>query len=190
MKRVRAVLCGDASVGKSAIIKRFSTGTFNEALPETIAGAFHSSYVRRNGETIALEIWDTAGSERYHSVIPSFFKNAAAVVIVYDITSRSTFESVPYWGDFARSNAPTGAPQLLVGNKSDLFTSRAVFLEESKEFAAGRGFVGFVETSAKTGEGIDTLFTMLAELPANGMVEVEEINRGEVISLDKSQCDC
>jgi small GTP-binding protein len=186
MKRVRAVFCGETSVGKSSIIKQFSTGTFTGAVPETIAGAFHSSYVRHNGETIALEVWDTAGSERYHSVIPSFFKNAGAIVVVYDITARSTFETLQFWSDFARNNSPSNAPQFLVGNKSDLFSARAVPFEDGKQWAATHGFLAFLETSAKTGEGIENIFAILADVPANGVVEAEL--RREVISLDKSQC--
>jgi small GTP-binding protein len=188
MKRIRVVLCGEASVGKSSIIKRFSTGTFSDAIGGTIAGAFHSSYVRHEGEIIALEVWDTAGSERYHSVIPSFFKNAAAVVIVFDLTGRETFEAINYWRDFARSNAPLGVPLFLVGNKSDLFDRRAVLFEESKGWANGNGFASYTETSAKTGDSIETLFGMLSDVPANGVVEAEI--RGEVISLDKKKNCC
>lgn len=186
MKRIRVVLCGEACVGKSSIIKRFATGTFSDSIGETIAGAFHSSYVRRNGEIITLEIWDTAGSERYHSVIPSFFKNAAGVVIVFDLTAQGTFELVTYWRDFARENAPANARIFLVGNKSDLFANRAVQFEEGKKCADTNGFAAYAETSAKTGESIDNLFSMLSDVPANGIVQTEV--RGEVISLDEKPC--
>jgi small GTP-binding protein len=186
MKRIRVVICGEASVGKSSIIKRFATGTFSETNCATIAGAFHSSYVRRNGEIIALEIWDTAGSERYHSVIPSFFKNAAAVVIVFDLTLRASFDSVNYWRDFASQNAPESTRLLLVGNKSDLFANRTVLIEEGKALVGAGSFAAYAETSARTGESIDNLFSMLSDVPPNGVVQPEV--RGEVISLDKEQC--
>jgi small GTP-binding protein len=152
----------------------------------TVAGAFHSSYVRHVGEVIALEIWDTAGSERYHSVIPSFFRNAAAVVICFDLTVQQTFESVNYWHDFTIKNAPVGARIFLVGNKTDLFVARTVLREEGEAYAAGHGFEAYWETSAKTGESVDTLFAMLSNVPANGLVEGEI--RGEVITLDQKKC--
>jgi small GTP-binding protein len=186
MKRIRVVLCGEASVGKSSIIKRFATGAFSDVSSETVAGAFHSQYVKFNKETIVLEIWDTAGSERYHSVIPSFFKNAAGVIIVYDITIRASFDTVQYWLTFAHSNAPDGARLFLVGNKTDLFTERTVHLEEGKAYAESHGFAAFAETSAKTGESIDNLFAMFADVPPNGFVEAKP--RGGIISLDKRNC--
>jgi small GTP-binding protein len=186
MKRIRVVLCGDPSVGKSSIIKRFATGTFNDMIGETIAGAFHSQFVRHNGETIALEIWDTAGSERYHSVIPSFFRSASAVVIVYDVTARASFEAADYWMDFARTHAPEAARLFLVGNKADLFSSRDVFFEEAKSWADARKFESCVDTSAKTGEAIDNLFAMLADVPGSGTVNADL--EGKVIVLDKPKC--
>jgi small GTP-binding protein len=185
MKRVRVVLCGEASVGKSCIIKRFSSGIFSSSMASTIAGAFHATYVRHDGDVIALEIWDTAGSERYHSVIPSFFKNAAAVVICFDLTVRATFEAVGYWLQFTAANAPVDVRRFLVGNKLDL-SERAVFSDEASCYSDGHGFVAYAETSAKTGEGVDTLFALLADVPANGVVEAEV--KGEVISLDRPGC--
>jgi Ni2+-binding GTPase involved in maturation of urease and hydrogenase len=75
---------------------------------------------------------------------------------------------------------------LLIANKSDLFAARAVFFDQAKQFAAANGFAAFVETSAKTGEGIDSVFALLADAPANGVVEAKV--RGDVISLDRPQC--
>jgi small GTP-binding protein len=186
MKRVRIVFCGEASVGKSSLIKRFSSGVFNEGIRSTVGGAFHSSYVRHDGEVIALEVWDTAGSERYHSVIPSFFRNAAAVVIVFDLTSHETFEPVDHWREFAAGNAPAGARFFLVGNKADLRAQRTVHYEEGEGYADGNGFGGYLETSAKTGESVDTLFALLSEVQTSGIVDGEV--HGEVIMLDKKGC--
>lgn len=188
MNRVRVVLCGEASVGKSSILNRFSTGVFNSTLNSTVAGAFHTQYVRVNGQTVSLEIWDTAGCERYHSVIPSFFKNAAAVVIVYDVTKRDTFENLDFWVNFSRNNAPEKVNLFIVANKVDLFESRQVKYDEGKGFSDHHECAGFEETSAKTGEGIENLFAMLAAVPPNGTVDVEV--RGEVIELDKKPSCC
>jgi small GTP-binding protein len=186
MKRIRVVFCGDLSVGKSSIIKRFATGTFSDFVCETVAGVFHSQFVRLNGETISLEIWDTAGAERYHSVIPAFFKNAAAVVVVYDITARNSFEAIPYWVSFSHSNAPEGTRNFLVGNKTDLFAIRAVTYEEGIQSRNAHQFVAFTEMSAKTGEEVDNLFALLADVPPNGLIEAQP--RGDVISLDRRKC--
>jgi small GTP-binding protein len=186
MKRIRIVLCGEASVGKSSIISRFSTGTFQTMTNETIAGAFHCAKVRFNGETLVLEIWDTAGSERYHSVIPSFFRNAAAVVIVYDITARDSFTNVDYWLEFTKTNSPEGVQLFLVGNKVDLFDLRVVTFDEGRALTETHKLSAFAETSAKTGEFVDSLFALLAAVPPSGTVDADI--EGRVISLDKNKC--
>jgi small GTP-binding protein len=186
MKRIRVVLCGEASVGKSSIINRFATGTFNETMSETVGGAFHSAPVRFNKETLWMEIWDTAGSERYHSIIPSFFKNTTAVVIVYDTTCNESFSTIGFWVDFARESSPEDVHVFLVGNKVDLFEGRAVLFEDGESASVENRLAGFTETSAKTGEGIDNLFSLLAGLPCSATVEGQPIEN--VISLDKGSC--
>jgi small GTP-binding protein len=188
MKRVRVVFCGEAGVGKSSLIQRFAENTFTE-IGSTVAGAFHSAFVSYDRDQISLELWDTAGSERYHSVIPSFFKNASAVVIVYDVTNRETFDRIGWWMNFTRANSPNDALVFLVGNKVDLFSQRVVTYEEGKIVVERNGYVALTETSAKTGEAIDTLFSQLAELRGNGTIEVAY--KGTLIELHKgSRCRC
>jgi small GTP-binding protein len=186
MKRVRAVFCGDALVGKSSIIQRFSTKRFSDTT-STVAAAFHSATVQIANQCVVLELWDTAGSERYHSVIPSFFRSASGVIVVYDVTIRETFERLRYWLEFARVHSPDGCEMFLVGNKIDLFRKRAVPYEEARSYAEAQN-VGYVEVSAKSGEAIDTLFALLAGLSGNGTVEI--IGKGNVIELEQSEECC
>jgi small GTP-binding protein len=186
VKRVRAVFCGETQVGKSSIIQCFSKKSFSEIGP-TVAGAFHSAIVSSDGTSVSFELWDTAGSERYHSVIPNFFKNASAVVIVYDITKQDTFERLTWWIEFARNNSPPDALIFLVGNKIDLFCERTVTFDEGKQYSDGHHCVAFTETSAKTKEGIPTLFALLASSPGNGIVEIPK--HSPVIELQpRSRC--
>jgi small GTP-binding protein len=170
-KRVRAVFCGETQVGKSSIIQRFSKNSSSEVAP-TVAGAFHSAVVSYDERPVSLELWDTAGSERYHSVIPSFFRNASAVVIVYDITQRLTFERLTWWIEFTRVNSPSDALIFLVGNKNDLEDERTVTFDEGKEYSDDNHCAAHTETSAKTEDGIVTLFALLAASPGNGSIEV------------------
>jgi small GTP-binding protein len=185
MKRVRVVFCGESLVGKSSIIQRFATQTFSE-LTTTVAGAFHSAAVQNGDSLVQLELWDTAGSERYHSVIPSFFRNACAVVIVYDVTVRETFDRLRYWLEFVKVHSPDGCKVFLVGNKMDVVRNRAVSFEEARSYAISHEFSEFLETSAKTGEAIDNLFRLLANVSGNGTVEVKK--NQQVIELNKTDC--
>ena len=172
MKRVRGVLCGEASVGKSALLRCFSDQPFQENSTSTIAGAFYSKIVTNKNEKINLEIWDTAGSERYHSVIPSFFRNASAIAIIYDITNRVSFENLKFWSDFASMNSPPGTEIFVVGNKIDLEDLRVVSYEEGKRFSQTIEAQSFLETSAKTGEAVDGLFTLFANVEGVVLPEV------------------
>jgi GTPase SAR1 family protein len=90
IQHIRVLVCGKSWVGKSSIIKRFATNRFTS---EMIGAAFQTTRVLLNGDIIALEIWDTAESEHSHSVIPSLLRNATAVVVIFDITSRPTLDS-------------------------------------------------------------------------------------------------
>jgi small GTP-binding protein len=171
MKRVRAVFCGEALVGKSSIIHRFCTERFID-LKTTVAGAFHSACVKVADQTVSMELWDTAGSERYHSVIPAFFRGACAVVVVYDVTSRESFDRTRYWFEFARVHSPDTCKVFLVGNKIDLSRTRAVSFEEGAQCSKDHRLAGYTETSAKSGEAIDILFALLAHLPGDGFGDV------------------
>ena len=164
MKRVRGVLCGEASVGKSALLRCFSDQPFQENSTSTIAGAFYSKILTIKNQQVNLEIWDTAGSERYHSVIPSFFRNASAIAIIYDITNRASFENLKFWSEFVSMNAPPDAVIFIVGNKVDLEENRVVSYEEGKRFCQSIEAHSFLETSAKTGEAVDGLFTLFANV--------------------------
>jgi small GTP-binding protein len=185
MKRVRAVFCGEPLVGKSSIIHRFSTNDFVN-LTTTVAGAFHSRCVQFGDQRVVLELWDTAGSERYHSVIPSFFRTACAVVVVYDVTVRETFDRLRYWLEFARAHSPEDCQVFLVGNKIDLFRDRTVRYEEGCMYSEKHQLAAYTETSAKSGESIDMLFSLLAALPGSGTVSSS--TSAPIIELKSNRC--
>ena len=189
MKRVRVVLCGDVAVGKSSIIQRFSQRKFVEGTT-TLAGAFHSQYVKIENQHISLEIWDTAGSERYYSVIPSFFRNASAVVLVFDLTNRESFNKLDFWYDFASRNSPSSIPIFLAGNKSDLFFNRIISNDEAHKFSESKFINSYFETSAKTGESIDDLFTSIALVPTSFTSDNNNLNIENCIELNNKSICC
>ncbi|OHS95088.1 Ras-related protein Rab-31 [Tritrichomonas foetus] len=186
-KRIRAVLCGNSSVGKSSILKRFSERTFEGNLEPTVAGTFKTTCVQKNNEVINLEIWDTAGDERYGSIIPTFFKKAGVIAIIYDVTCPQSFENLTYWINIAKDNAPINTPFFIAGNKVDLEDNRRVTYEELKSFADVTNCDGFIETSAKTGEGIDDLFSLISSVPPNEVFE-SQIMPESPIKLGKRCC--
>lgn len=112
--------------------------------------------------TVRLQLWDTAGQERFRSLIPSYIRDSSVAVVVYDITNRTSFMNTSKWVDDVRGERGNDVIIVLVGNKTDLNDKRQVTTEEgekkAKEFK-----VMFIETSAKAGHNVKTLFRKIAQ---------------------------
>ena len=160
-KKYKVVLMGASSVGKTSIIVRFSKDSFYADQESTIGAAFVSRDVSTPKGVVQLQIWDTAGQERYKSLVPKYSQGSSAIIIVFDITDEESFESAKAWLADARSNLSGKQIWFLVGNKCDL--EPAFDLEKAKEFAQSEK-MEYVETSAKTGQNIESMFVDLANL--------------------------
>lgn len=155
----RVVTIGDSSVGKTCIINRYLRNTFDPKERNTI-GALYDSFTKEyRGKPIGIQLWDTAGQEQYRSLGPVYFRSASAALVVFNIASRESFESLGDWIKAFRSVAGDNTVLIVVGNKCDL-PDRAVQIQEAKEWAATNN-CKYVETSAKTGQGIKILFDEL-----------------------------
>lgn len=120
--QVKLVLLGEAAVGKSSLVLRFVQNDFNENNSPTIGAAFLTQKCRLEDKVIKFEIWDTAGQERFHSLAPMYYRNAAAAVVVYDITKASSLEKAKAWVTELQRQANPNIVIALVGNKLDLIT--------------------------------------------------------------------
>ena len=115
-----------------------------------------------DGITYRFQIWDTAGQERYRSLLPMYYRNAAAAIVVYDITEPSTFQVLKTWMKELKLQGPDGIVVAIAGNKSDLENKRAVDKLEGEEFAEQNGAI-FTETSALNASNVDGLFIEISE---------------------------
>ncbi|RNC30052.1 ras-related rab-4, partial [Trypanosoma cruzi] len=147
---IKLILVGDSGTGKSSLLHRFVEDTFSEQQAQTIGVEFGSKIVQLAGRKVKLQIWDTAGQERYKSVTRSYYRGAVGCLIVYDITQRSTYESVPQWLNDVRQLAGKDVVVMLIGNKSDLSDGRTVQHNEASLYALENGLLHF-ETSAASG---------------------------------------
>jgi small GTP-binding protein len=109
------------------------------------------------GKRVKLQIWDTAGQERFRSVTRSYYRGSAAVLLVFDVTSRETYNHVSQWLADARNLGHPNALIMLVGGKSDLAEEREVTYNEAARFAQENEIL-FTEVSAKTGDGVEECF--------------------------------
>ncbi|KAL7670827.1 hypothetical protein ACOME3_005746 [Neoechinorhynchus agilis] len=158
----KLVLLGESAVGKSSLALRFVKGQFYEFQESTIGAAFLTQTVNLDETSVKLEIWDTAGQERYHSLAPMYYRGAHAAIVVYDITSTSSFQRAKNWVKELRRQAAANIVIALCGNKLDLSAdNRAVSTEEAQTYADDNGLL-FRETSAKSAHNVNELFLEIA----------------------------
>ena len=161
-KRVKFIIIGDKTVGKSCIINQFIEKQFvNEYIP-TIGSDKIKKEIEIEGKILNLEIWDTVGQEQYSAVNKIFIKNAQIALIVYDITNKDSFNNLNFWLKEINDNNSKKAICCVLSNKSDLYENQVVDSEEGKNFAAEKK-MKFFETSAKDYESIEKVFIEICE---------------------------
>ena len=181
----KIVFVGDCSVGKTAIINQYIYSSSSSDYKPTIAIDFFSRTVDVNGQPVRLLIWDTAGQEKFHSLIPSYLHNSSIAILVFDITSRSSFDNIKKWH---QTVLDASDPALfLVGNKIDLEDQREVSYTEAKQFSESIK-AKYVETSARTPMNIDLLFDEVARVPVAQIVnegsQLEEKKQTITVTVD------
>ena len=159
----KIVLIGESGVGKTSIINQYVEETFKED-EESSAGASFSTkkLYLKNGNQITLEIWDTAGQEKFRALTQLFYKEASAAILVYDITRKDSFNQIKeYWIKQVKEKSSNDVIIAIAANKIDLFDKEEVEEKIAREFALKENAI-FMMTSAKNKNGIDELFTIIA----------------------------
>ena len=155
--KYKLIFLGDQNVGKSSILNRFLNDTFVEEYQATIGLDFQSKNVQIENQDIHLLLYDTAGQEKFRSLIPMYTRDANIILLVYDITNKESFNNLSLWlKDLTNINFDE-VIFCIVGNKIDLSDKRVVVKEEGEKFGEEHDFI-FQEVSAKTGEGFSELF--------------------------------
>ena len=163
----KILLLGDSGVGKSSLLLRYTKHEFNVDMRSTIGVEFALKYLKIDNFQLKVQIWDTAGMERYRSITSAYYKGAKGVIIVYDICREKSFENVDKWIEDFKSKADEDAVILLIGNKNDLDDKREVNKEEA-ELKAQKNKFAFMETSAKDNNNVDKAFeTLFKEIVKN-----------------------
>ena len=194
---IKLLLLGDMNVGKTSVLTRFSDGMFFSSTRPTIGTDLKKTRVDLDGDgrnPISLQIWDTAGQEAFRSIIANYYRGAHGVMIMFDVTRRSTFESLHGWLEEIQRKAPEGIAKLLVGNKCDLEGARrdqiemggklqqqGVDFEEAQQWADEHG-LRYIETSAIDGpdhnhcpDGVKAAFVALVASALGREEELEKL---------------
>ena len=161
---IKLVILGDASVGKSNFLCRFVDGEFNPVHVATVGFDFKSRVweIPNINKKVKIQIWDTAGQEKYMSINRNLFQRVQGIILMYDITRKESFDNLNKWMGHIKENA-NGVPLILIGNKSDLENERQVSKEQGKDFAKNNNII-FLEASAKSGSNVETSFLKLSEI--------------------------
>ena len=154
---LKYIIIGDAAVGKSNLLLRFTQNDFKNEYQLTIGVEFGAKNIEINNKKFRLQIWDTAGQENYRSITRAYYKNSVCAILVYDISNRESFEHISNWIEDCLAQSPKTVFMVLVGNKSDLEDYRQVTFKEGEEMAKNNNIM-FFETSAKTGENVEKIF--------------------------------
>ena len=162
--RQKIIFVGDSGVGKTTLINRINNEEFKDLNESSVGIDYYSKNIKFRGEELTLQIWDTAGQEKYRGLIPTYARNAVLAFIIYDISSKKSFENLTEWINYL--NSIEKMPMIICGNKIDLVDrQRQVTKEEGEEFAKKNNLV-FFEVSAKTNENMNyMLYRSIAELP-------------------------
>jgi len=165
-KHFKYIIVGDTAVGKSCLLLQFTDKRFQPVHDLTIGVEFGSRTIsidtKEGSKQIKLQIWDTAGQEKFRSITRSYYRGTSGALLTYDITRRETFEHVTEWLEDCRKYSNPNIVMMLIGNKCDLEEKRAVSREEGEKFAKQYGLF-FLETSAKTDDHVDEAFIATAK---------------------------
>lgn len=160
--RLKLLLIGDSSVGKSSLLLRFAEDSFSHTFISTIGVDFKTRTIDIDGEQVKLSIWDTAGQERFRTITAAYYRGANGIVLVYDITSESSFNSIRGWIRNIEEHASENVCKILVGNKADMEDRRVVTKEQGQQLAS-EFKIQFFETSAKADINVEEAFVSIAK---------------------------
>jgi len=159
-ERYKVIILGNIEVGKTSLIIRFVDGIFEDQTQQEFETK--DGNVTVDGKTVSLQITDTAGQERFRTLTSSYYRNADAMIVVYDITNKESFDVVEGFIKEGNTYSSTSCAKFLVGNKIDLEDKRVVTKAEGEEIA-NRLKIPFFETSSLSGQNVDVLFQAIGK---------------------------
>ena len=170
----KILLLGDTQVGKSSFLMRYIDNTFQESYLSTVGLDFKVKNVQLDdGNTYRVQIWDTAGQDRFHAITRNYFKNAHGIILIYDVTLIESFHNVKNWIKQIKEEVTDKVSIILAGNKIDMEEKRKVSKEEGEKMAADYG-LKFYECSAKTGENVEEAFKDIVTKTVENFSKIDE----------------
>jgi small GTP-binding protein len=184
------IVIGSSGVGKTAILRRLVDNVFTGESQTTVGVEFMATTLEVDGASVKLQIWDTAGQERFRSIAKAYFRSALGVMLVFDLSTRQSFEDLTHWLGDIHSLCDPNAEVTLVGNKSDLEDVRSVSPTETEAFTTLH-HLSYVETSALAGDNVQEAFRRTAAAiyrKALANADVAKANVEDLKSVQTKSC--
>jgi small GTP-binding protein len=180
----KILLLGDCAVGKSCLLLRYCENSFQESHLATIGLDFRLKTITlENNRKIRIQIWDTAGEDRFRSITRNYYKGAHGIVLIYDVTDQQSFQHIKDWVDKIKEESKEGVIIYLVGNKIDLIDKRIITNADGKKLSEEIK-IKYYETSAKDSIGVNEVFENLVKDMDNFYSEQHQ-EEMETIHIDK-----
>ena len=170
------IIIGSSGVGKTAILTRLVDHTFTGESQSTIGVEFIATDIDVDGKQVKLQIWDTAGQERFRAIAKAYFRSAIGVILVFDLTDRKSFDDLSQWLSDVHAHCDPNAVVMLIGNKSDLESSRKISESEAKSFAELHN-LNYLETSARVGDNVELAFQTTAQNVLRTVANVKDLSK-------------
>ena len=159
---IKILIVGDSTVGKTNFIKKYVEDKFNENYFASTGIDLISTSIKIEGKSFKIQIWDTAGQEKYRAMTKNLFLKTQGIVILFDISNETSFINLKSWMNEIKDECSSDIPIILVGNKSDLEDNRVIDKERAMEYAKNEN-LEYIETSSKTGENINKALSLIIE---------------------------
>ncbi|ELP91373.1 GTP-binding protein yptV5, putative [Entamoeba invadens IP1] len=164
---IKMILIGDSGVGKSCLMNQFINKAFVSEYKATIGADFLTRELDVNGDQVALQVWDTAGHEKFMSFGQAFYRGSECCFLVCDVTNEKSFESLDTWkAEFIKGACPSNPsefPFVVLANKVDEdANTRVVTAQQLKDWSSRNNDIPYYETSAKTGMHVEEAFINVA----------------------------
>ena len=183
----KIILIGNASVGKTSIFNKFTTGDFSKIYKSTIAAEFKSKLLKVNKNLWAkLVIWDTCGTENYRSLTRQYYRGADGAIVIFDLTDQSSFNDLKKWIKDIKNYGEKDIQIIIVGNKLDLFNQRKVTQSQANNFCNENKYK-YIEASAKDGTNLLKIFEELTfDLTNKNLQKIknEENKKSQIKNLE------
>ena len=188
LENIKIILLGESGVGKTSIINAFNNEIFNDNRESTASCSQITKQIEIKNKKYSLDIWDTAGQEKYRSLNTIFIKDAKIIILVYDISSKNSFSQLNYWYDFIHEKMNFQNIMLgIIGNKSDLFLQEEVTEEEGRGYATKCGAYFSLVSVIKTQSLINSYFIQIVTMYIEKTKEIESISISPSIKITKAK---